>query len=212
MLLAKAREEIASRCAAFGSDGLVVATSGNMSIRQGELVAITPTGVDYHTITPQDVVVMDLEGTVVDGDLKPSSEWELHLGALRATQDASVVHTHSPNATAVACLDGIREVPAVHYYVAMFGGTTLPVAPYARYGTPELAHQVEQVLADHTGALMANHGAVVTGPDLAGAYVKAQEVEWLCDVYLKTLTAGRPSILSQTQVQTVIDALDSYGQ
>lgn len=206
-----AREAIAGHCRTLAGDGLVVGTAGNLSIRVGDLVAITPTGVPYQRLTPASVPVIDRQGRVVDGELRPSSEWALHLAALHATGDRAVVHTHSPAATAVACLEAVGALPAVHYYVAMFGGPPR-VAPYARYGTPELARSVERALQGRTGALMGNHGAVVTGADLDEAYEKARELEWLCDVYLRTLASGRPRILSEAAIGEVLAALQTYGQ
>ncbi len=209
--LRQAREQITEACRHLRADGLVVGTAGNLSIRVDDLVAITPSGLDYALMRPDLVSVISTDGTVVDGPLKPASEWELHLRALQATGDAAVVHTHSPAATAVASLQGVTELPAVHYYLAMFGGT-VRVAPYARFGTPELARHVEEALRDRTGALMGNHGAVVTAPDLETAYEKALQLEWVCDVYLRTLASGSPRILDDAEISGVIEAIATYGQ
>lgn len=211
MLLESERTAIAEQCERFGADGLIVGTAGNISIRVDDLVAITASGVDYSRMRPEYVTVMDMSGKVVDGDLAPSSEWALHLAAYEATGAHSVVHTHSPKATAVASLEGVTQIPGVHYYVCVFGGP-LPIAKYARYGTPELAENVRESLKERTACLMANHGAVVTGKDLASTYDKARQLEWLAEVYLHTLSAGTPRILSDEALDEVSRAIVHYGQ
>jgi L-fuculose-phosphate aldolase len=119
------------------------------------------------------------------------------------------VHTHSPAATALSAL--VDEVPAVHYYVAMFGGP-VPVAPYATYGTEELARNVVGALHDRTACLMGNHGAVALGPDLAAAHDKSAYLEWLCEVYLRASSAGTPRLLAPAQIAAVAAKLRGYGQ
>lgn len=207
----EAREQITEACRHLRGDGLVVGTAGNLSVRVDDVVAITPSGLDYALMRPDLVSVIALDGTVVEGPLKPASEWELHLRAQGVTGDAAVVHTHSTAATAVASLAGVTHLPAVHYYVAMFGGAPR-VAPYARFGTPELARNVEEALRGRTAALMGNHGAVVTAADLGTAYEKALQLEWVCDVYLRTLAAGAPRTLDDAEIAGVIEAIATYGQ
>ena len=142
--------------------GLVVGTSGNVSVRAGDLVAVSPSGVDYAELTVGLVGVHRLDGTPVEAPLRPTSEMPLHLGVYAATGAAAIVHTHSVAATALSTL--ADELPALHYHVAMFGGP-VAVAPYATYGSQELADHVVAALRDRTACLMANHGAVTTGPD-----------------------------------------------
>jgi L-fuculose-phosphate aldolase len=122
----------------------------------------------------------------------------------------AVVHTHSPAATALSAL--VDEVPAVHYYVAMFGGPTVPVAPYATYGTDELARNVVHALRDRTACLMGNHGAVTVGPDLTTAQDKSTYLEWLCDVYLRASSAGAPRLLPAAEIAAVGGKMAGYGQ
>ena len=210
MLLPEAREAIVSTCQELSSAGLVVGTAGNVSVREGDLVAVTPSGVRYAALTPELVGVHRLDGTAVEAPLTPTSELPLHLAIYAARPEAgAVVHTHSVAATALSTL--VDEVPLVHYYAAMFGGP-VPVAPYATYGTEELASNTVNALRDRTACLMANHGAVTVGPDLATAHDRSVYLEWLCDVYLRAASAGTPRLLSPAEIATVAGKLSAYGQ
>ena len=211
MLLPDAREAILATCQELSRAGLVVGTAGNVSVREGDLVAVSPSGLRYADLTPELVGVHRLDGAAVEAPLAPSSELPLHLAIYAARPEvAAVVHTHSPAATALSAL--VDEVPAVHYYVAMFGGATVPVAPYATYGTNELARNVVHALRDHTGCLMGNHGAVTVGPDLVTAHEKSTYLEWLCDVYLRASSAGTPRLLSAAEIAAVGVKMAGYGQ
>ena len=170
MLLTAAREAIVATCQELSRAGLVVGTAGNVSVRDGDLVAVTPSGVRYATLTPDLVGVHRLDGSPVEAPLAPTSEMALHLAVYAARPEVrAVVHTHSPAATALSAL--VDEVPAVHYYTELFGGPPR-VAPYATYGTEELARNVVHALRDRAACLMGNHGAVAVGPDLATAHEK----------------------------------------
>ncbi|MDO4411515.1 class II aldolase/adducin family protein [Cutibacterium sp.] len=215
MLLQNERENICDICARLVADKLVVATAGNVSVRQGDLVAITPSGLPYDEIRPDLVSVVDFStGKEVDGPLAPASELGLHLTAMRVTGEKAVVHTHSPAATAVACLDGVTKLPAIHYYICMFGGSDVRVADYAIYGSTELAQNVAKALEGRTAALMSNHGSVVAGSDLDTAYTRAQELEWVCSLYLRTTQSGPAKILSDAQIEAVAMKIrdTGYGQ
>jgi L-fuculose-phosphate aldolase len=210
MLLSDARAAIVATCRELSRAGLVVGTAGNVSVRKGDLVAVTPSGVRYGELTPELVGVHRLDGAAVEAPLAPTSELPLHLAIYAARPEAgAVVHTHSPAATALSTL--VTEVPPVHYYVAMFGGPVL-VAPYATYGTQELARNVVRALDNRTACLMGNHGAVVIGPDLATAQEKSAYLEWLCDLYLRASSAGSPRLLSAAQIAVVAAKLTGYGQ
>jgi L-fuculose-phosphate aldolase len=210
MLLTDARTAIVATCTELSLAGLVVGTAGNVSVRQGDLVAVSPSGLRYAELTPELVGVHRLDGTPVEAALAPTSELPLHLAVYAARPEAgAVVHTHSPAATALSTL--VDEVPAVHYYVAMFGGP-VAVAPYATYGTQELARNVVHALRDRTACLMGNHGAVTVAADLAAAHDKSRYLEWLCDVYLRALSAGTPQLLSPAQLADVAERLAGYGQ
>lgn len=213
MLLQNAREHITEVAHQLRPEGLVVGTAGNLSIRVDDLVAITPSGLPYEDLRPDLVSVVNYEdGTQVDGPLKPASELDLHLVTLASTGLPAVVHTHSPAAVAVASLEGLSVLPAVHYYISMFGGPDVKIAEYACYGSPELAQNVKKALVGRTAALMSNHGSVVAGPDIAAAYILTTELEWVCEVYLRTLAAGKPKILLDDEITTVIEKIKTYGQ
>jgi L-fuculose-phosphate aldolase len=210
MLLPDAREAIVATCQELSRAGLVVGTAGNVSVREGDLVAVSPSGLRYAGLTPELVGVHRLDGAAVEAVLAPSSELPLHLAIYRARAEVgAVVHTHSPAATALSAL--LDEVPPVHYYVAMFGGP-VRVAPYATYGTEELANNAVGALRGRTACLMGNHGAVAVGPDLAAAHDKSVYLEWLCEVYLRASSAGTPRLLSAAEIAAVSAKLAGYGQ
>ncbi|MFH9611754.1 class II aldolase/adducin family protein [Streptomyces sp. NPDC017448] len=193
------------------ADGLVVGTSGNVSARVGDLILVTPSGVPYDRLGPGDAVGVDPEGRRVLGELEPTSELPLHLAVYRSTDAAAVVHTHAVHATAVSTL--VAEVPLVHYAAAALGGP-VRTAPYARYGTPELAEAVLEALRDRTGCLLANHGAVTYGDTLDQAYDRTAQLEWLCRVWLTASSVpGRtPALLDEARLAEVTEALQAYGQ
>ncbi|WP_369021060.1 class II aldolase/adducin family protein [Streptomyces californicus] len=193
------------------ADGLVVGTSGNVSARVGELVLVTPSGVPYDRLGPEDAVGVDLAGRQVLGALKPTSELPLHLAVYRFTGAAAVVHTHAVHATAVSTL--VTEVPVVHYAAALLGGP-VRTAAYARYGTPELAEAMLEALRDRTGCLLANHGTVTYGDTLDQAYERTAQLEWLCRLWLTASSVpGRtPALLDEGQLAEVTQALKGYGQ
>jgi L-fuculose-phosphate aldolase len=210
MLLADERAEVVAVCRRLVAERLVVGTAGNVSVRVGELVAVTPSGVDYATLTADQVGVHRLDGTPVQAPLAPTSEAPMHLACYGARDAGAIVHTHSVAATALSCL--LDEVPPVHYYLGMFGGR-LRVAEYASYGTPQLAENMLAALGDGTGVLLANHGAVTLGDTLAAAYDRAVYLEYVCDVALRVLGAGRtPKLLDDAELAAVTARLGHYGQ
>jgi len=221
MLLERERDEIVRACGKLSAAGLVVGTAGNVSVRVGDLVAVTPSGVDYAELAAGDVGVHRLDGTPVEARLAPTSELPLHLAVYGADAGAgpragagpgagaAIVHTHSVAATAVSTL--ADEVPAIHYYVAMFGGA-VRVAPYATYCTDELASNAVHALRGRTACLLGSHGAVTTGPDLKTACDRAVYLEWVCDVYLRAAAAGTPRLLPPGEIEAVAAKLASYGQ
>jgi L-fuculose-phosphate aldolase len=209
LLLNDARNAVVRTCRELLSSGLVVGTSGNVSVRDGDLVAVSPTGVDYRELTASLVGVHRLDGTPVQAELLPTSELPLHLAIYAATGAGAIVHTHPVAATALSSI--AEELPAVHYLVAMFGGP-VRVAPYATYGTAALAANVVTALDGRTACLMANHGAVVTAADLDTALNGSRYLEWLCEVYLRATAAGSPRILPATEIDLVAGKLAAYGQ
>src|ERR687883_545806 len=201
--LEREREQVAAACRRLAAEGLVVGTAGNVSVRAGDRVAISATGAVLRDATPDEVTVVDLDGRVVGGELEPTSELDLHLGVYRRYDTGAVVHTHAPVATAVACvLDG--ELPCVHYQMLLLGGP-VRVAPYATFGTPELASSVIEALDGRTAALMANHGAITHGPDLDGAVERSLLLEWACGVYWRAAALGEPRALDEGQRQAGVE-------
>lgn len=215
MLLAEHREAVCAYARRMVTDGLVVGTSGNISARDGDLVAVTPTGVDYESLRPENIPVLRLDGTPVEGDLKPTSEMPMHLAIYRDAKDPdgadinAVVHTHSTHAVAVSTV--VEEVPPVHYMVAAIG-PSVRVAPYATYGTQELADVMLTALDGRRGCLLGNHGTVTYGADLAAAYSRAQQLEWVCQVWLAARSVGSPRLLPRAEIEHVVERLRGYGQ
>ena len=202
--LDEARSEVATASRRLAAEGLLIGTSGNVSLRVEEHVAVTATGADLSRVTPAEVTVVDRTGRVVAGDLEPTSEIDLHLGVYARHDALAVVHTHAPAATALACvLD--EELPCIHYQQLMLGGT-VRVAPYATFGTPELAASVVEALTGRSAALMANHGSVTTGASLDKAVENALLLEWLCTVYRSASALGEPRVLDDEQQAAVITA------
>lgn len=212
MLLAEERRAIAHYAHRLRPDGLVAGTAGNLSVRSGDLLAITPTGLDYDALSPELVCVVDAnDGSPVEARLAPASELPLHLAALHATGAQAVVHTHSVAATTVASIEGLTELPNIHYYTGLFGGP-VPITEYARFGTRQLADNVAAALADRTGCLMGNHGAVAVGRDLEQAYDKAQQLEWMSELFLRASAFGTPRLLPDEEIAAVAELVVDYGQ
>jgi L-fuculose-phosphate aldolase len=170
MLLPDERAALVTYCLKMQADDLTVGTSGNLSVRSGDLVAITPSGVAYDDLTPEAICVIDVEGNVVEADLEPSSEVPMHTSVYQATDAGAVVHTHPLYCTALSVT--MDEVPPVHYMIALLGGP-VRVAPYARFGSPELAQGSVEAMADRTGVLLRNHGATTYGDTLDKAYTRS---------------------------------------
>ncbi len=215
MILAEERAAVCEFARRMTADGLVVGTSGNVSARRDDLVAVTPTGVDYAELRPEDIPVVALDGEIVEGALKPTSELPMHLTVYRKAADpdgapvTAVVHTHSVHATAVSTLTA--EVPPIHYMIAAIGPSAR-VAAYATYGTEELAEAMLEALKGRRGCLLANHGTVTFGDGLAAAYHRAQQLEWVCQVWLVARAAGTPTLLPSTEIEHVVEKLRGYGQ
>lgn len=192
-------------------DHLVVGTSGNVSARVGDVVLVTPSGVPYDRLGPDDAVGVDLDGRQVLGELAPTSELPMHLAVYRATDAAAIVHTHATHATAVSTL--VDEVPLIHYMAAALGGP-VRVAPYALYGTDELAAHTLRALEGRTGCLLRNHGTLTHGATLEAAYDRTAQLEWMCRVWLTaSAVPGRaPTLLAPAQLDEVTAKYRGYGQ
>jgi L-fuculose-phosphate aldolase len=208
-VLDEVREQIVDACRRLSGAGLMPGTSGNVSVRVGEHVAVTPSGLDYERMTAAMVGVHLLDGTPVEAPLAPTSEMPLHLAVYAATGASAIVHTHSTAATALSTL--LDELPAVHYIVALFGGP-VQVTPYATYGTPELAANTVRALRGTAACILGNHGTVTIGPDLRTACTRSEYLEWASEVYLRASSAGRPRLLDPEEIARVAAKLSGYGQ
>ncbi|MGW5719787.1 class II aldolase/adducin family protein [Amycolatopsis sp. NPDC003865] len=207
-VLDDARRAVARASNGLAAEGLLIGTAGNVSVRAGEHVAVTATGVVLGAAGPADVTVVDLDGTVVDGELAPTSELELHLGIYRRYGAGAVVHTHSPQATAVSLV--LDELPCVHYQQLALGGS-VRVAPFAVFGSAELAANTLAALEGKAAALLANHGAIVHGPTLEAAMDHALLLEWACGLYVRAATLGVPRVLDDVQQEAVVTAAVQRG-
>ena len=190
--------------------GMNRGSTGNLSVRSGLGMLITPTGMGAEELRPQDMVWRGWDGTL-RGDWQPSSEWHFHHAVYLARPDLhAVVHSHSTHSAALACLR--RELPAFHYMVAVAGGDNVPCVPYHLFGTEALSNAVAGAFVNRQACLMANHGLVAAGATLAQAMKVAQEIEALCEVYLKALAVGEPAVLERAQMAEVIDKFKLYGK
>ncbi len=210
ILLEKQRLQVANTALALLQSGLVVNTSGNVSMRVDNYIVITPSGCSYENLAAADILVLDPDGNPVDGDLLPSSETPLHLSLYAA--DASVnaiVHTHSVYATAVSAL--VTELPAIHYQIADLGGP-VPVAPYQTFGTPELAASVTAAIHGRSAALMQNHGAVTIAETVEQALSRSVTLEWLARLYLIANQSGSPSLIDDEELARVKQQQSRFGR
>ncbi len=211
MLLEEERESVVQYGRNLINAQLTTGTGGNLSIynRQEGLVAIKPSGVAYFDMTPMDIVVVDLDGNMVDGKFRPSSEMKFHLALYKyRTNINAVVHTHQVYATTLACLNW--ELPAVHYLVGM-AGNKVPLAPYATYGSKELSDNLLKSIGDYNACLLANHGLVAVGATIAAAFAVAEEIEFVSRLYYQTKAIGDPVILSDDEMKEVIKKFKTYG-
>jgi len=206
-----ARQRLIDVCRRLNERGLNHGSSGNASVRWEQGLLITPTGMAYEDLAPQDIVYMDLYGEVEQGQRRPSSEWAFHAALLKARPELhAVLHAHSPNATALAVLG--RELPPFHYMIAMAGGNSVRCAPYATFGTPELADNAVVAMADRKACLLANHGILTAGRDMDEAFNVLQEIEALCGIYIDACQLGEPVLLDDVEMARVVAKFGGYGQ
>ncbi len=206
------RADLVATVRRLDARGLNRGSTGNASVRSadGLGVWITPTGMGPE-VEADDLVWMSLDGTDVRGRWQPSSEWHFHLAAHRARPGReAVLHTHSPHATALACLR--RELPAFHYMVAIAGGNRVPLVPYHLFGTEALSQGVGEAMAGIDACLLANHGLIAAGESLAKAEKVLAEVEALCGIYLQALAVGEPALLTAAEMAAVHERFRSYGR
>lgn len=190
---------------------LSAAATGNVSVRCGPGYLVTPSGMDYQSVTADDLVWLDVDGGVPEGQRRPTSEWRMHVAIYQARPEfAAIVHTHSAHATALACLR--REIPPFHYMVTKAGGDNIRCADYATFGTQALSNNALQALADRRACLLANHGLIAAGATLATALQLAWEVEELARQYCLLLPLGEPVLLDAEELQRVSAQFADYGQ
>jgi L-fuculose-phosphate aldolase len=201
MLELTLRRELISTALAMNSMGLNQGASGNLSVRHGDHILITPSALSYDRCRPEDIVRLEMGG-IFSGRRKPSSEGGFHLEIYKAHAEAgAVLHAHSPWCTTLACLD--REIPPFHYMVALAGGDTIPCAAYEVFGSRELSDRVVAALKDRTACLLSHHGMVCFADSLEKVLELAIEVENLARVYCQTLQIGEPSLLNREQMDEV---------
>ena len=212
MLMQKAREELVKYGKKLVTANLTKGTGGNLSVfdRANGHVAITPSGIDFFEIQPEDIVIIDLDGKIVEGDRTPSSEWEMHLMPYRTRADIdAVIHAHTMYATVLACLR--EELPPTHYMIAV-AGPTVRVAKYATYGTHELAINASEAMVDRKAVLLANHGILAGANDLLNAFNIVEEIEYCSEVYVKAKSIGSPILLPDEEMTLMAEKFKTYGQ
>jgi L-fuculose-phosphate aldolase len=193
------RQQLVSYSVRLLSDGLAVGRAGNLSVRLGDAVLITPSGVSYEELAPDGICEIGTDGIARAGNA--SSETPMHLAVYAATGAGAIVHTHSPEVIALSAVSD--ELPAIHYAITDLGGP-VRVAPYRRFGSDDLAGEVVTALDGRRAAILANHGAVTYGPTLAKAYERAQLLEWLARVYRLAVCAGTPRVLGKAELDEVV--------
>jgi L-fuculose-phosphate aldolase len=206
------RVSIVAAAVALEAARLNVGTAGNISVRSGESMLITPSGVPCELMRPEMIATMPIHGEygAWRGPLKPSSEWRFHLDVLRARDDiGAIVHFHPTFGSTLAMLN--KPILAAHYMIAMFGGSIVKCTKYAPFGTKELAELVVEGLGDRHAVLLGNHGALTTGADLHAAMMRARELENLARMYYYAIAAGKPAILSDDEAMRTVERFKTYG-
>mgnify|MGYP003092402226 FL=1 len=192
--------------------GLTKGTGGNLSIfdRKNGHVAITPSGIDFFEIQPEYIVIIDVDGNVIEGNRTPSSEWAMHVMPYKYRDDIdAVIHAHTMYATVMACLR--QELPATHYMIAV-AGENVRVAEYATYGSPELAKNAFEAMKDRKAVILANHGILAGANDLLNAFNIIEEIEYCAEVYTKAKAIGEPVILPHEEMTLMAEKFKTYGQ
>lgn len=194
------REQLVGYSRRLLDDGLAIGSAGNMSVRLGGTVIITPSGVPYRDMRPEQICEVGLDGSAVSVPAAVSSETPMHLAIYAATEAGAVVHTHSPEVIALSSV--FDELPAIHYAIHALGGP-VRVAPYTRFGSAGLASAAVLALTSRRAAILQNHGAICYGATLTEAYERALLLEWLAHTYRLARALGEPKILTDAQVEEV---------
>ena len=204
------RQAVITTCLKMNAEGINQGTSGHVSVRTDEGFLITASGIPYARMKPEHVVEMDFDGGY-SGEYLPSTEWRMHMDILKHRPEANaIVHTHSIYATALACLR--KDIPAFHYMIGIAGGTSIRCSDYAEYGTQALSDAMLKAMQDRSACLLGNHGQIAFGQDLAQALWRAGEVEAISHQYWAALLAGKPVLLNETQMTTVLARFKTYGK
>ncbi|WP_461613908.1 L-fuculose-phosphate aldolase [Clostridium sp. Marseille-QA1073] len=212
MLMEKERQLLVEYGQKLITSRLTRGTGGNISIfnREEKLMAITPTGIDYFKTKPEDIIVMNLKGEIVDGNRMPSSEYEMHKIFYENREDINaIIHTHTVYATTLACLNW--DLPPVHYLVAL-AGHNVRCAKYATYGTKELAENALEAMKDRKAVILANHGLLAGANDLLNAFNITEEIEYCSEIYCRVKSIGDPVILQKEEMDLMIKKFKIYGQ
>lgn len=204
------RKAVVATCRRMNELGINQGTSGNVSARIGNGFLISPSGVAYDTLRPEQVVEMGLVGGYL-GEWKPSTEWRMHMDIFRTRPEAGgIIHVHANHATSLSCLR--REIPAFHYMIGVTGGSSLRCAEYATYGTPELSENMLKALEDRRACLLANHGFICFAETLDAVLALAVEIETLCKQYVIARQVGQPCILDDEEMAVVLERFKGYGK
>ncbi len=212
MLMEKERQLLVEYGQKLITSGLTKGTGGNLNIfnREEKLMVITPTGMDYFKTKSEDIVVINLEGEIVDGNRMPSSEYEMHKIFYENREDINaIIHTHTVYATTLACLNW--ELPPVHYLVAL-AGHNVRCAKYATYGTKELAENALEAMKDRRAVILANHGLLAGANDLLNAFNIVEEIEYCSEIYCRVKSIGDPVILQKEEMDLMVEKFKTYGQ
>lgn len=205
------RQRVIDAALDLAATGLSPQMSGNVSARAGDRVFITPSGVPYTDLLPADIAEIALDGRILSGTFPPSSEWQMHAAIYKAHPEAGgIVHAHSDFATVLAVMK--RAIPAFHYMVAVAGGKDIRCAPYATFGTGELAAHAVAALDGRRACLLAHHGQIAFGPTVETALHLAHEVETLAAQYWRALQIGEPELLSDEEMAVNVEKFRSYGR
>lgn len=208
--MADPRAELIATAQAMQPAGLNRGTSGNVSVRHGDGFYITPTGMPYAELRDDDIPLMALDGSHM-GSRKPSSEWRFHRDLYASRPEVgAVLHAHSPFAVSLACLR--LDIPPFHYMIARFGGDSIRCADYAIFGSEALSANAMTAMTGRQACLLANHGLLVAGRDLAEAFALAVELEELCEQYWRACQLGQPALLSSEEMAAVLEKFQGYGQ
>ncbi len=203
------RQAIIDHCLRMNSSGLNQGTSGNISIRHDDGLLISPTSTPYADLTPEKIAYVHMDGRV-EGPIAPSSEWRFHRDVLASRDDVNaIVHAH-PTYCTILAIHG-REIPPIHYMVAIFGGPNIRVARYAIYGSQALSDHAVAALEDRQACLLDHHGSIAVGASIEQAFWRAEELEALARQYHGALLLGEPPLLTEQQIQDVIDKISGYG-